>query len=291
MALDQISNEELEDKMKQEESLEEAEMSFLDHLEVLRWHLIRSVIAIFVFTVVAFVFGKWIFHNIIFAPSRSDFWTYRMLCQAGDWLNSPILCIDSFSYTIQSRNVSGQFLMHITASLVLGLICAFPYTFWEVWRFVKPGLYKTEKKAARGATFYVSFLFMLGVLFGYYIVAPLSINFLSSYQIDPSIKNEFDIISFVSTLITLVLACALLFQLPVVVFFFARIGILTPEFMRKYRRHSLVIILVLSAIITPPDLFSQVLIAVPLSILYEISISIAKRVEKKRLKDLGMTTS
>ncbi len=284
MALDQVSNEELEKMANPNGEVSEAkEMSFLEHLEELRWHLIRAIAAIFIFTVLAFIFGKWIFHHIIFAPSRTDFWTYRKLCEAAVWLNSPALCIDDLNFDIQSRKLHGQFLMHITASIVIGLIAAFPYVFWEIWRFIKPGLHNNEKSAARGATFYVSLLFALGVLFGYYIVSPLSINFLASYQIDPSIKNEFDIVSYVSTLVTLVMACAILFQLPIVVFFLARVGILTPAFMKTYRRHAFVIILVLSAIITPPDFFSQVLIAIPLTFLYEVSIWIARRVEKQQL--------
>lgn len=290
MPLDQITNEDLEkqaNKIDPEEAdIEASEMSFLDHLELLRWHLIRALVAVGFFTVLAFMNGSWVFKNIIFAPTRTDFWTYRQLCLMADWLNSPVLCIDSMNFIIQSRTLSGQFFMHITASVILGLVCAFPYLFWEIWRFIKPGLYKKEQKAARGATFYVSLLFVLGVLFGYYIVAPLSINFLSNYQIDPSIRNEFDIVSYVSTLVTLVLACAFLFQLPIVVFFLARVGLITPKFMRTYRRHAIVIILVLSAIITPPDVFSQVLIAIPLSFLYEISIGIASRVEKKYFPEL-----
>lgn len=282
MPLDQLSNE----SIGEDGELKEAEMPFLDHLEVLRWHLIRAIAAILLCTIWAFTAKTFVFKTIIFAPSRPDFWTYQQLCVLAEWLSTPVLCIDSLDFIIQSRRLTGQFMMHITASVVVGFVVAFPYVFWEIWRFVRPGLLPREKKAARGATFFVSLLFILGVLFGYYVVAPLSINFLSSYQIDPSIKNEFDIVSYVSTLTTLVLACAILFQLPVVVYFLARVGILTPEFMRTYRRHAIVVILVLSAIITPPDFFSQILIAIPLSMLYEISIIIAKRVEKQRIKAL-----
>ncbi len=287
MPLDQITNEDLEKHLKDPdaEDIEASEMSFLDHLEQLRWHLIRGLAAVVVFMVIAFINGPWVFHHIILAPARPDFWTYKQMCAAADWLNSPALCIDSMNFIIQNRTLSGQFMMHITASVMIGLVCAFPYVFWELWRFIRPGLYKKEQKAARGASVYVSFLFLLGVFFGYYIVAPLSINFLSSYQIDPSIQNEIDITSYVSTLLTLVLACAFLFQLPIVVFFLARVGLISPKFMRTYRRHAIVIILVISAIITPPDVFSQVLISIPLSLLYELSIGIAARVEKKYFKE------
>ena len=169
-------------------------------------------------------------------------------------------------------------MMHITSSFVVGLILAFPYAFWEIWRFVKPGLYPKERRAARGATFYVSILFILGVLFGYFVIAPISVYFLTNYQIDPSILNEIDIISYVSLVTTLVLACALLFQLPVLVFFLTKAGLVTPALMKQYRRHAVVAILILGAIVTPPDVFSQVLIAIPLILLYQISILISKRV-------------
>lgn len=290
MPLDQVSNEQIEkyDPDAPEKGADEAEMSFLDHLEVLRWHLIRSLLGITICTIVAFVNGGWVFRNIIFAPARTDFWTYRQLCYLGELLNSPVLCIDKLNFILQSRTLSGQFFMHITASIVVGLVASFPYVFWEIWRFVKPGLHLNERKVARGTTFYVSSLFMIGTLFGYYVVAPLSINFLSSYQIDPSIQNEFDIISYVSTLITLVLACSLMFQLPVLVFFLARVGLITPAVMRKYRRHAVIVILVVAGVITPPDVFSQILISIPLMVLYEMSIGIARRVEKKYLQEIEM---
>ena len=214
---------------------DEKEMSFLDHLEELRWHLIRSLAAIFVFAIAAFVSKDLVFHTIILGPSRPDFWTYGMLCKVSNLLGSDAFCIEELPFIIQSRQMTGQFTMHITSSFVIGLIMAFPYAFWEIWRFIKPGLYPTERKAARGATFYVSFLFLLGVFFGYFVVTPISINFLANYQIDTSILNEFDIVSYVSTVTTLILACALLFQLPIVVFFLTKAGLVTPALMRKYR--------------------------------------------------------
>ena len=187
-------------------------------------------------------------------------------------------------FIIQSRQMTGQFSMHITSSFVIGLICAFPYAFWEIWRFVKPGLYDKERKAATGATFYVSLLFFTGVFFGYFVVTPISINFLSNYQIDPSILNEFDIISYVSTVTTLVLACALLFQLPIVVYFATKAGLISSSLLKTYRKHSIIVILMLSAVLTPPDPFSQVLIAIPLGLLYQLSILIAVKLEKKERK-------
>lgn len=263
---------------------EPGEMSFLDHLEELRWHLIRSLTAIFVFAVAAFVSKGIIFGEIILGPSKPSFWTYRMLCNLSEILNSDALCISELPFIIQSRQMTGQFSMHITSSFVIGLICAFPYAFWEIWRFVKPGLYDKERKAATGATFYVSLLFFMGVFFGYFVVTPISINFLSNYQIDPSILNEFDIISYVSTVTTLVLACALLFQLPIVVYFATKAGLVSSSLLKTYRKHSIIVILMLSAVLTPPDPFSQVLIAIPLGLLYQLSILIAVKLEKKEHK-------
>lgn len=266
---------------------EEKEMSFLDHLEQLRWHIIRSAIAIVVFSIAAFVSKDLVFHTILLGPSRVEFWTYARLCDLSNLLDSAALCIDRLPFIIQSRKMTGQFSMHIISSFVVGLIFAFPYTFWEIWRFIKPGLYAKEQKASRGATLSVSFLFVVGILFGYFLLTPISINFLANYQIDDSILNEFDIVSYVSTVTTLVLACGLLFQLPVVVFFLTRAGIISSSLMRRYRKHSIVIILVLGAMLTPPDPFSQVLIALPLFGLYQVSIFICRRVEKRRDRQNG----
>lgn len=261
---------------------EEEGMSFLDHLEALRWHLLRSVAAILIFTVLAFLAKSIVFGQVILGPSKIDFFTYRILCQIGNSLGITALCIDELPFTIQSRQMTGQFSMHMTSSFVVGFIAAFPYVFWEVWRFISPGLYDQEKNAAKGAVFFVSLLFLLGAAFGYYVLSPLSINFLSNYQLDPSITNEFDITSYVTTLTMLVLASAIMFQLPVVVYFLSMSGLVTSKMLKAYRRHSIVVILVVSAIITPPDVISQLLIAMPILVLYEIGISIAKRLEKKR---------
>ena len=261
------------------------EMSFLEHLEALRWHLVRSFASIIVFSIIAFAAKDFVFGTLILGPSRPDFWLYEMACKVGQQLaDSTAFCIDQLPFIIQSRKMTGQFSMHITASLVLGLILAFPYFFWEMWRFISPALYDNEKKGSRGATFFVSLLFALGVLFGYYIVSPISINFLANYQVDPSVLNEFDITSYVSTITMLVLACGLMFQLPMIIFFLSRAGLITPDLLRNYRRHAIVIILVVGAIITPPDPISQVLIALPIMLLYEISISVSGAVLKKRMK-------
>ena len=259
---------------------EPGEMSFLDHLEELRWHLIRSLIAIFVFAIAAFISKGIIFGEIILGPSKSSFWTYNMLCILSELVNSDALCITELPFIIQSRQMTGQFSMHITSSFVIGLICAFPYAFWEFWRFISPGLYPNERKAARGATFYVSILFFIGVFFGYFILTPISINFLANYQLDPSILNEFDIISYVGTITTLVLASGLLFQLPMIILFLTKAGIVNKEILRSYRKHAIVVILVFGAMLTPPDPFSQIVMAIPLVGLYEISILISSKVKK-----------
>ena len=261
---------------------EEEGMSFLDHLEALRWHLFRAVSAVLIFTVAAFIAKDFVFGVLILGPSKVDFWTYRMLCDLGNYVGIPALCINDLPFTIQSRQMTGQFSMHMTSSLVVGLIAAFPYLFYEVWQFISPGLYTKERNAARGAVFFVSFLFLSGALFGYYVLTPMSINFLANYQLDPSIANEFDITSYVSTLSMLVLASAIMFQLPVVVYFLSMSGLVTSKMLKSYRKHSMVVILVLSAVITPPDVISQLLIAMPILVLYELGILIAKRLEKQR---------
>ena len=268
--------------MSQHEQSPEKEMSFLDHLEELRWHIIRSLVAIFIFAILAFLAKDFVFGKIILGPSKPDFWTFRMLCKAGVWLSSDALCIRELDFIIQSRKMTGQVTMHITSSFVIGLIVAFPYAFWEIWRFVKPGLYEKERKLSSGATFFVSLLFMIGVLFGYFIITPLSVNFLASYKVDPSVMNEFDLGSYVSTVTMLVLACAFLFQLPIIVYFLTQAGIITPSLMRRYRKHAIVVILVLGALLTPPEPVSQILIAIPLFALYQMSIFISSAVVRSQ---------
>ena len=265
---------------------EEEGMSFLDHLEALRWHLLRAVTAVLIFTVVAFIAKDFVFGVLILGPSKVDFLTYRVLCELGNFLGIPALCINELPFTLQSRQMTGQFSMHMTASMVVGLIAAFPYLFYEVWKFISPGLYAQERNAARGAVFFVSFLFLSGASFGYFVLSPLSINFLANYQLDSTIANEFDITSYVSTLSMLVLASAIMFQLPVVVYFLSMSGLVTSKMLQSYRRHSIVVILILGAVITPSgDPFSLTVISLPLYILFEISIYISSVVVKNKLKE------
>jgi sec-independent protein translocase protein TatC len=271
VALDQYNEEE-----------ESGGMSFLDHLEALRWHVVRSAAAILIFTIIAFLAKRIVFGIIILGPSKLDFITYRLFCDLGSYLGVEALCIQELPFTLQSREMTSQFSMHMTSSMVVGFIVDFPYIFWVVWRFISPGLYDKERNAARGAVFFVSFLFFLGASFGYFVLAPLSINFLANYQLDPTIVNEFDISSYISTLTMLVLASAIMFQLPVVVYFLSKSGLVTSKMLISYRRHSIVVILIISAIITPPDVISQVLISMPILVLYEAGILIAKKLEKEK---------
>lgn len=268
---------------------DEKEMSFLEHLEEFRWHIIRSLASIFIFSITAFLMKDFVFGTVIFGPSRPDFWTYEKLCLAAEYLKRSGLCIDELPFIVQSRKMTGQFSMHVTSSFVIGLIVAFPYAFWEMWRFIKPGLYSNEKKLARGATFFVSMLFLIGVLFGYFIISPLSINFLANYQVDPRVTNEFDITSYVNILVMIVLASGILFQLPIIVYFLTKAGLVSPTLLRHYRRHAIVVILVLSAFLTPPDPISQILIAIPLLVLYEVSIFISKFVVRKEESSMKLT--
>lgn len=270
------------------------EMSFLEHLEELRWHLVRSVIAVVILSGIAFVFKEIVFDKIIMAPSHPNFISTAWLCQFGERLNTylvkvgiaelnpTILCLNTNTIKLQSITMAGQFLAHIKISLIGGVIIAFPYIIFEFWRFLSPALYQKERKHARGAVFAISFLFLLGVAFGYFIICPLSVNFLTNYQVSELAENNIKLMSFVSTVTAVSFAAGIMFELPAIIYFLSKVGLVTPEFLKKYRRHSIVLILVLSAIITPPDIFSQVLVCFPLMLLYEISIGISKRIIKKR---------
>ncbi|MBX2843044.1 MAG: twin-arginine translocase subunit TatC [Flammeovirgaceae bacterium] len=269
----------------EEEPPVEEEMSFLDHLEELRWHLMRAVGSVLVFSIIAFIAKPIVFGVVIFGPKREDFITYRMLCKLSDLIGSDALCIEKLSFEIQNRVMTGQFTMHILASVVVGLVCAFPYAFWELWRFVKPGLYSHEQKVTSGAVFFVTLLFLTGVFFGYFILSPLAINFLTSYQVDESIMNEIDLSSYVSTIAMMVMACGLMFQLPMVVYFLSKIGVVTPALMKEYRKHAFVAILVVGAVITPPDPITQVFVALPIFFLYQGSIIVSASVHKNMMKE------
>jgi sec-independent protein translocase protein TatC len=263
----------------------EKEMSFLQHLEELRWHIIRSILAITFFMIIAFIFKTFVFGTIILGPKSPDFITNRLLCQLGEYLNTTALCINTKQLNLISIKMSGQITTHITVAMITGLILAFPVILWEFWQFFKPALKPNESRYAKGAVFAASGLFFVGVLFGYFLLAPLSIHFLSSYVVDPSVVNQINIRSYIGTLTSVCMATGLVFELPIVAFFLTKIGVVTPTFMRKYRKHAIVVIFILAAIITPPDIFSQTLVAIPLLILYEVSIFISSRVMKQKEKD------
>lgn len=270
----------------------EKEMSFLDHLEELRWHLIRSTIAVVVLALLAFIFKDFIFDTLIFGPKRPDFPTYRMFCNISRSLGMDTFCFQEMPFRIQSRTMAGQFSAHMWTSIYAGIIIAFPYILYEFWRFISPGLKEKERKSSRGFIVIASILFFLGVLFGYYLITPLSINFLGNYQVSKEVFNDFDLDSYISLVRTSVLACGIVFELPIIMYILTKIGLVTPEILRKYRKFALIIVLILSAVITPPDIVSQIIVAIPILILYEVSIYISrivirnqKREERRRKKE------
>ena len=262
----------------------EKEMSFLDHLEELRWHIVRSFSVIILFAIVIFFYQEFVFKEIIFAPTTTDFWTFRMLCKLGNMVNIDALCFADFPFELQSRQMMGQFMMSMTVAIVGGIVISFPYLFFEIWRFVSPGLYANERQITRGAVFYVSFLFLTGISFGYFIMTPIAINFFANYSVSDAVKNQFDITNYVTTTVILVFGSGVLFQLPIVTYFLAKVGLVTPELMRRYRKHAIVVIFILGAMITPPDPFTQIFIALPLIMLYQLSIVICKAVVRGQQK-------
>ena len=259
------------------------EMTFLEHLEALRWHIIRSALVIVLAGIVAFIFKQIIFDIILLGPSRSDFIMSRWLCNLGKntFLHTDALCINSNPIKLQNIQMAGQFTAHIKISLITGFILAFPYVFFEVWRFVRPALYTNERKIARGSVLFISLLFFLGVLFGYFIICPMSVNFLYNYTATDLAENNIQLMSYISIITSICLASGIMFELPVIVLFFSKVGLLTPEFLKKYRKHAIIVILIVAAVLTPPDVFSQILVSLPLILLYEISIGISRRVNNK----------
>ena len=277
--------------MKKKKAAPEKEMSFLDHLEELRWHLVRSTMAVLILAVLAFIFKRFIFDTLIFGPTRPEFATYAMFCDISRYLGMDAFCFQEMPFKIQSRTMAGQFSAHMWTSIYAGIIVAFPYILYEFWKFISPGLKENERKSSRGFIAIASLLFFLGVLFGYYLITPLSINFLGNYRVSDEVINQFDLDSYISLVRTSVLACGIVFELPILMYILTKIGLVTPEILRKYRKFALIIVLVLSAIITPPDIVSQIIVAIPILVLYEVSIYISKVVirnqekeEKKRRK-------
>lgn len=261
------------------------QMSFLDHLEELRWLLVRSSIGVLVMAAATFFVSDFIFDEIIFGPVDPQFITYRLFCQVSHVFGVEGLCVEEFPFVIQNTDMEGQISMLIWICITAGFILAFPYILYLIWSFVSPALYEKEKKNAQLFIFISSILFFLGVLFGYFIIVPLSVNFFATFTISDVIKNEFNLSSYIGMIKTSVLATGLLFELPIVIYFLAKLGLVTDEFLRKYRKYAIVIILLVAAIVTPPDVISQIIVSIPILIIYEASIFIAGAVVRNQLKD------
>ena len=260
-------------------------MSFLEHLEELRWHIIRSLIAIISAGFICFLMKDFIFDTIIFGPKKMDFPTYKFLCQAATFIGvETTFCGDEFPFIVQNRTMAGQFSAHVMTSIISGFIISFPYILYEFWKFISPGLLEKEKAKSRGFIFISSMLFFIGVLLGYYIISPLSINFLGTYQVSSQVLNEIDLGSFISLVRSSAIASGIIFELPIIIYFLTKAGVVTPESLVKYRKYALVLVLVLAAIITPPDVASQIIVAIPIVVLYQVSIFISKIVVKNQSK-------
>lgn len=259
------------------------EMSFWGHIDALRGHIIRSVIVVLSLAIVLFCFPEFIFDTIIFGPIDSNFITYRAFCKLSHFLNlGDQLCFGEYSFKLQSLGLADQFTSQMWIAFLGGIIVGTPYLLFELFRFIKPALKDTEKKASFGFILTSSFLFLTGVLFCYFIIVPLSVNFLGNYKVSELVENNFTMASYISLVTTLTIASGIVFELPIVVYFLTKFGIVTPDFMRKYRKHAVVVILIAAGIITPsPDVTSQMLVAFPLYFLYEASIFVSVFVMKQ----------
>lgn len=274
------------DSIKNKGKSLEAEMSFFDHIDILRKHLLRGLAVVTLLTCVAFYYTDFIWHDIIMGPKDPNFWTYRMGCKLAALIPSigQDFCITKIDAKIINTEMSGQFTLQMSSCITAGLILGVPYLLFEIWLFVKPALLETERKSSQGFVFFASVLFLAGVLFGYYFICPWSINFLINFTVDPSIQNTFTIDSYLSTVLTLTLGTGIIFQLPVVIFILSKLGVMTPQFMRKNRRYAAILILVVAAVVTPTaDPFTMMIVALPLFLLYELSIMISANIQKKKL--------
>lgn len=289
MATDTSDRKQFFKRLRNKEAAEPEEMSFMGHLEALRWHLMRSVIVWLVAAIIIFVFRDWVYDNIILAPSSQDFITYKSLCDFGRWLGvGDSLCMPPVKIKFLVTQVNGTFTSALTIAMIGAVIVAFPYIFWELWRFIKPALSAKEKKYARGSIFWVSLCFFLGAAFGYYLLAPFTFNFLASFTLGTSgaIEYQPSINDYIDSLTNLILGCGIAFELPILAYVLAKIGLITASFLKRYSKYAFVLILLISAIITPsPDITSQVIVAIPLLILYWISIVLVARVDRKKAKE------
>lgn len=266
-------------------------MTFLEHLEELRWTLVRSALAVTVGFVLAFIYKTILFEDVVLAAKDPHFITYRAFCKLGEWLGMSELCISELGFTLQNLPVSGQFMTHMNVAFVAGFILAFPYILWELWRFIGPGLREKERKAIRGFVLAGSLLFLTGVLFGYYMLAPLTVQFFGTYQVSPSVANNFALESFIGIVTQVTVWTGLIFEMPLIVLILTRVGILGPGVLRTHRKHSYVGILVIAAVLTPPDVISQLIVSAPLILLYEGSILLSARSQKRMLEARGVATA
>lgn len=269
---------------KQEETKDINELTFWEHLEALRWHIVRSIIAVLVLAIAAFIMRDFVFNTLILAPKSSDFITNVYLCKLSELLGINGLCITDLNLEIINLEMSGQFLIHMYVSIVTGVIVAIPYIIAEIWAFIRPALYPQEQKYTSGAVVATSALFILGAMFSYFMIVPLTINFLGTYQVSEAVNNTISLKSYIGTVVSLTFAVGVVFELPVFVYFLTQVGVLTPTYMKRNRKYMLVIVLILAAIITPADIFSQIMVAVPLLGLYEVSIVVSAHVLRKKLK-------
>lgn len=260
-------------------------MSFLDHVEELRWCLIRSIIAILIGATASFFARKFIFDTVMFGPIKKDFITYETFCSIGRFFGiESEFCDPQFNFILQSREMSDLFSVHVWTSITVGFVIAFPYILWQFWRFISPGLKNKERAYSSGFIIVSSILFFIGVVFGYYVIAPLSVHFMLTYQLSDFVQTQPSIQSYIAYIRASALASGILFELPIIIYFLTKIGLATPEGMRKYRKFALVIVLIVAAVITPPDIASQIIVAIPVLILYEISIFISKFVLQREAR-------
>lgn len=261
------------------------EMSFLDHLEELRWLLVRSSIAVVIMAFITYFISDFLFDTIIFGPTRSSFFTYRFFCNLSHQLGfADSICITELPFIIQNTEMEGQVNMFVWMCILAGFILAFPYILWEIWRFISPALYTKERKNAKVFIFVSSMLFFLGVLFGYFVVIPMSVNFVATFSVSEMVKNQFTLDSYIGMVKTSVLASGIFFELPIIIYFLTKLGLVSPEFLRKYRKYAIVIVLIVAAIVTPPDVVSQVIVAIPMLIIFELSVIISAIVYKRKNK-------
>lgn len=263
-----------------------SEMSFLDHLEELRWLLIRSTVSILVLAGASYFFVDYIYKEILFGPKNPKFITYQFFCTISNYFGfeDAQICNAEMPFIIQNTDMGGQISFMIWTCITVGFILSFPIILWEIWKFISPALYDKEKKYAVLFIVVSSLLFFLGVLFGYFVITPLSVYFFGSFSASPEIVNEFNLESYTGMIKTSVIASGLIFELPILIYFLTKLGLVTPQSLRKYRKYTLIIVLILAAIITPPDIISQIIVAIPIMLLYEISILISGVVVKKELK-------